>query len=137
MKKEKIKLISLAIVLILLLGTFGLWFITALQKGQSLRGMLLGVPIVMVIIVATITPMLIRYYKSIKENVPTADERSKKATARAAALTFYISIYLLLAIGWFGDDYFERPSQATGYGIMGMAVIFLITWIYFEKRGKL
>jgi Na+/H+ antiporter NhaD/arsenite permease-like protein len=136
MKKEKLIFISAAVGLLFLVATFILWFIKAVEK-NDLEGMTLAIPIVIIIITALMLPILLRNYKSIKENIPTADERSKKAATRAAALTFYISIYLLLAIGWFGDDYFERPSQATGLGILGMAVIFLATWIYFDRRGKL
>ena len=135
MNKVKITLIAQIIVLVLVISTFALWLVTALQKDKDFKNLLIGLPII--IIGAIMVPLLIRNFKSIRQNMPAADERSKRAVTRAAALSFYISIYLLLAIGWFGDDYFERPSQATGYGIMGMAVIFLISWFYFDRKGKL
>ncbi len=135
MRKDKIILVAQVVVLTLIMATFALWLVTALQKDKDLKDLLIGLP--MIIIIAIIIPKLIRNYKSIRQNMPAVDERSKKAVTRAAALSFYVSIYLLLTIGWFGDDYFERPSQATGCGIMGMAVIFLISWIYFDRKGKL
>jgi hypothetical protein len=87
---------------------------------------------------------ILRRYKDIKQGMPFEDERSKKVMTSAAAHSFFISLYWLLIISMF-ESFFAKmfgtekldASQTVGGGIAGMAIIFLICWFYYEKKGKL
>jgi predicted membrane protein len=136
MNKDKTKFGIFIALLIMVSITFAMWFFQEFKnKEMSLETVF--IPVFMIIILSLLVMVFVHNYKSIKQNEPVEDERSKKATMRAASLSFFISIYLLLFIGWFGDDYFERASQATGLAIGIMAVIFISLLLYFQKRGKL
>ncbi|MFH1789498.1 MAG: DUF2178 domain-containing protein [bacterium] len=137
MNKDKIKLTILIIIFSVVFLTFGLWVRQEWKNSMSFTLSNLAVPFLLVFIVLLIIPVILRNYKSIKQNVPVEDERSKKATMKAASLSYFISIYVFLAIGWLGDDYFERASQATGLGIGIMAIVFILLLLYFQRRGKL
>jgi uncharacterized membrane protein YbjE (DUF340 family) len=137
MNKEKIKLVSLIVVFCLFIATFGLWMVRSWQNNPdfTLSGLIL--PLVLIAIIAIIIPIIMRNARSIKSKEPVEDERSKRATTKAGYYTFLFSIYLLLGLGWFGDDYFTRPSQATGAAILVMAIVFLALILFFNKKGKL
>jgi len=137
MPKEKIKLTLLITILVLFIGTSGLWALKSWQNNPDFSISNITLPIVLIVIIALMIPILIRNTKSVKDNVPVEDERSKKAMHKAGHYTFLFSIYLLLALGWFGDDYFTRPSQATGAAILGMAIVFITLLLFFERKGKL
>jgi len=135
MDKAKTKLMLLTLLIGMVTTTFGIWFYFSAKQGLELRDLILVGPVILVLLL--IIPLITRSLKSIKEKTPLEDERMTKAKTKAASLAFYISIYLLLAIGYLGDGFFERPSQATGAGVMGMAIIFLLAWLYFERKSNL
>jgi len=57
---------------------------------------------------------------------------------KAGYYTFLISIYWLLAISWASDKMpFRDASQAINLGILGIAVIFGLAWLFVNKWGKL
>jgi len=136
MKKDKLRIILITIVSVLLLATVLLYGYMVVSKKEVDLGSSIAF-LASFLVVIFMAFFVTRRYKDIKQGMPLEDERSKKIMHRAAAMTFYISIYLLLVIGWFGDDHFERPSQATGAGILGMAIIFFISWVYFSRQEKL
>lgn len=81
-----------------------------------------------------------RQLKNVGKGLPTEDELSRKIMNLAASKSFYISIYWLLAIMWFEEPLVARGldvSSAIGLGIAGMAVIFLLSWLYTSRKGKL
>ncbi|MBU1164444.1 hypothetical protein KKA15_02690 [Patescibacteria group bacterium] len=137
MSKDKIKLTLLVILLVMFIGTSGLWLVKSWQNNSDFNLFNLALPIILLLIIAVVIPVIIRNAKSVKDNVPVEDERSKKASYKAGHYTFLFSIYLLLFLGWFGDDYFTRPSQATGTAILVMAIVFISLLLYFERKGKL
>jgi len=136
MKKDKSKLILIIIGLISFIIGTALWlFMDWSQTGLDTELIILPIPMIFIVITTIIVVMM--NYKNIKRGLPMKDEMSRKAEFKAGAYAFYLGIYLLLALGMFGDNYFERPSQATGAGILGMAIIFFIFWIYFNKKGNI
>ena len=54
---------------------------------------------------------------------------------KTSSLSFYISLYLWLAIMYFSDKIDFETHTVIGAGILGMAVVFVICWLVFNFRG--
>ncbi len=76
--------------------------------------------------------------------MPMEDERSKLIQYKAAAMAFYTSLYWLLALSMF-QSFFAKflfntskldAEQTVGGAIAGMAVLFGIYWIYYNRKGN-
>lgn len=70
-----------------------------------------------------------------KEGFPAEDEMSRKITQKAAANSFYLSLFLWTVLiflqGWQGID----SRIFFGYGMIGMALIFVLNWFFYQNRG--
>ena len=76
-----------------------------------------------------------RRFTSEKQGQPAEDEFSKKVLQKSAATSYYISLYLWLVIMYLTDKLKVETDVMFGWGILGMAVIFAGSWIYFNLRG--
>jgi uncharacterized membrane protein len=141
MKNDKFRLTVMAILTILVLGTAILYFIS---KKETNSGALIPF-LIPVIIVVFIVFFIKKRFIDIKEGMPVEDERSKKVVIHASAASFQFSLYWLLAISWF-EPFFAKvlfgeerldAGQTVGGAIAGMAILFLIFWFYYDKKGKL
>jgi peptidoglycan/LPS O-acetylase OafA/YrhL len=128
MKKVVLVFIISALVLI----TTGLWFFnsSAGLKPIDLTGF--GI-IILVVVFALYTGF--KRLSSLKRGEPAEDELSKKVMRNTAALSYYISLYLWLAIMYFSDKLKFETHTLIGAGILGMAVVFGICWLVFNYRG--
>jgi len=54
---------------------------------------------------------------------------------KTASLSYYVSLYLWLAIMYFSDRINYETHTIIGAGILGMAVIFAVCWLFFNFRG--
>jgi len=134
MKEDKIRLILMIALLLALIGGWMLWVYPDLNNSIfDTKTIALVVPLIIITVAATM--IIGMKYKGAKRGLPTEDEMSRTTKLKAGAYAFYTGIYWLLALAWFGDNYFERPSQAVGTGIIGMATIFLVLFFYFNKKG--
>ncbi len=79
-----------------------------------------------------------RRLRSLKENLPAEDEMSKKILRRGAATSYYVSMYMWLAFMFFEERINLERSTLIGAGILGMAVIYALSWIYhmYIKRSN-
>jgi hypothetical protein len=75
------------------------------------------------------------HLKSEKRGELTEDELSKKIIQKASSNSFYISLYLWLAVMYFSDKTKLEQHTLTGAGILGMAVIFCACFIYYKIWG--
>jgi hypothetical protein len=73
--------------------------------------------------------------KSEKRGEPVQDELSKKIQQKASSLSFYISLYMWLGFMYFSDKIKLENHTFIGVGILGMAIIFCICWIFLKVRG--
>ena len=98
-------------------------------------GGLLGIIIALIILIFAMV-VFVRGNRDLKEGFPLKDERSKRVLEQAASTSFYISLYLLLAIGFLSDNLipFKDISQATSVAVGCMALLFLIFWIYYNHK---
>jgi uncharacterized membrane protein len=144
MRKDKTRLILISIVTITLFATVALYIFTTASKGTVSSGTLISfiIPLIAVVLAAF---FITRGYKEVKLGLPLEDERSKKVLNKAAATTFYVSLYWLLAISWF-ESFFAKnlfgvdrltASQVVDGAVGGMAIFFFIFWFYYNKKGQL
>jgi len=60
---------------------------------------------------------------------PAEDEFSKKIMTRASSLSYYISLYLWLVLMYLSDKTRLECHTLIGAGIMGMALVFFLSWV--------
>jgi hypothetical protein len=72
---------------------------------------------------------------SAKHGEPAEDEFSKRILQKASSVAYYISLYMWLAVMYFSDKAKMETHSLIGTGIVGMAVIFFISWIYYKIWG--
>jgi peptidoglycan/LPS O-acetylase OafA/YrhL len=128
MKKSVIALIVAALVL----TTTFIWIFSVSGPIKPMEYVSLGV-----IIVVVAFALLLGYKRlsSAKKGEPAEDEMSRKVMQKASSLSFYISLYLWLAIGYFSDKFNSETHTVIGAGILGMAVTFAICWVVIYFRG--
>jgi len=73
--------------------------------------------------------------KSIIRKEPHEDELSKKIMTKTQSISFQISLFLWLAIMYFSDKIEIESHSLIGAGIMGMAIVFSITWLAVKIIG--
>ncbi|MCK4429483.1 MAG: hypothetical protein KAU95_03845 [Candidatus Aenigmarchaeota archaeon] len=134
--KDKTGVALAGIITALIIFALLLYAGEVLTKGEILK---LVFPVGIIIIIGLLMiPFVKRRYFDVKKGVPFEDERSKKMMNRAAACAFYISLYWLLAIGYASSNewiHFRDISHATNTGIIGMAIIFGICYLHYNRKG--
>lgn len=143
MKNDKVRIAAMIIVTILLLATILLYGAQIIKLGKVNLGSSIAFVIPLILIVFMVF-FIKRRYQDIKQGMPMEDERSRKVMTKSAAMAFYVSLYWLLFISFFESSFARMfgaehldASQTTGGGIAGMAIFFLIFWIYYDRKGKL
>ena len=116
----------------LVLLTVGFWFFSGSVKVGLLE--LASVGIVVLIVVFALF-LGYKRLNALKKGEPAEDEMSKKIVAKTSSISYYISIYLWLAIGYFSDRLPYETHTIIGGGIIGMAVTFGLCWLFFNFRG--
>lgn len=138
MKKDNVRLSIMAIITILVLVTSLFYGAESFKQGVSLGSALsLSAPL---LVVAMMGYFIFSRYRDIKQGMPLEDERSKKVLTNAAATSFYVSLYWLLALAFISEKYSSfspDPSTVIDVGVGGMGLIFFISWFYQEKKGRL
>jgi peptidoglycan/LPS O-acetylase OafA/YrhL len=128
MKKTVIIFIVAALVLV----TTGLWFFTS-------RSAFKPVDLVMYSVIITVVgfALFVGYKRltSVKNGEPAEDELSKKVLKKTAAFSYYISLYLWLAVMYAANKTDYETHVYILAGILGMAVIYAICWLIFNFRG--
>lgn len=128
MKKGVIVFIVAALVLL----TTGIWFFSGSEKLKPIDLVSFGI-----IILVVLFAVFVGYKRltSAKRGEPPEDELSKKVMQKTSSISFYISLYLWLAIMYFSDRIDFETHTVIGAGILGMAVVFAICWLVFNFRG--
>jgi len=117
------------VVVVILLGLFVHWLMHFYKQSDLIDQLLLLVLVVMVL-----------YYRynnssSEKRGLPSEDEFSKKVLQKAAALSFYLSPFLWLVIMVITNRTKTETDVMFGWGLLGMFVIFGLSWVYFNFKG--
>ncbi len=77
----------------------------------------------------------IRRIISAQQGVPPEDELSKRITQKASSSAFYISLFLWLGIMYINNNRDVETDLLFGYGIMGMAIVFALSWLFHNFKG--
>lgn len=137
---KKINLIITGIVLMLLgLGPF---LYLAIRQSNFNKGNIIGISIV-VLTAIVLAVFAFSRIKEMKKGEPYDDELSKSVLITSASRSFFISFYWLLALmlfePLFADLLFDSENlnapQVIGGAISGMILIFLLNWLYYQKKG--
>jgi peptidoglycan/LPS O-acetylase OafA/YrhL len=70
-----------------------------------------------------------------RRDEPPEDELSKRMLQKAAAWSYYISLYMWVFMIWLKDRVTLDTEQVLGAGILSMAVIFFLCWVVIRFRG--
>lgn len=76
-----------------------------------------------------------RRMQSARSGEPHEDELSKQILQRAAAVSYYISLYLWLVVMYLTDKLKTETEVMFGWGILGMALTFVLSWAFYYFRG--
>jgi len=116
---------------VVVLFTTLLWLANALplNLGEYTQILIIGILVCFGLYIAY------RRLKSEKRGLPAEDEFSKKVLQKSAAMSYYISLYLWLVIMYFTDKLKIETDVMFGWGILGMAIIFAVSWLFFNFRG--
>ena len=128
MKKGVIVFILAALVLV----TTGIWFFSSTEKFKLYEFAGFGV---IILVVGFAVFIGFKRLNSAKRGEPAEDELSKKVMQKTAALSYYVSLYLWLAIMYFSDKIKYETHTVIGAGILGMAITFAVCWLIFNFRG--
>ena len=121
------KAIIVAVLAVLVTGTLIIWLLNS-ETPRIPEGFLM-IPIQIVVLGFAVV-VVVKRWKAKKEKLPAEDEMSKKILRRGAATSYYVSIYLWLALMFFEESINLERSTLMGAGILGMAVIYALSWIY-------
>ena len=91
--------------------------------------------VVIFILVVFATFLGINRLRSTKQGLPAEDELSKKLLEKASSKAFYISLYFWLVLMYFGSEKNDDSEELFGFGILGMAIIFALSWLYYRFIG--
>ena len=133
--KDKIRMTSISIISLLVITTGTAFSLMRFMQGDVAGGV--GGALIAIIVLVFAISVLIRGNRDMKKGFPLRDERSRKVIEKATSTAFYVSIYMLLAIGFLSEDiiHFRDVSQATGLAIGIMAILFAVFWAYYNRKG--
>ena len=119
--------VIIVVLALLVLTSMIIWMINS-GSSFELKGILMiGIQVVLVIFASIV---VYRRMKSARQKMPAEDEMSKSITRRGAASSYYVSIYMWLALMLFEDRIKLEGHSLIGAGILGMALIYGLSWIY-------
>jgi peptidoglycan/LPS O-acetylase OafA/YrhL len=124
--------IVVLIVAMLALITTGLWLFSSSGNLKPFDKVSFGI---IILVVAFAFFLGYKRLASAKRGEPPEDELSKKVMQKTSALSYYISLYLWLAIMYFSDRLDYETHTVIGAGILGMAVVFAVCWMVFNFTG--
>jgi hypothetical protein len=125
--------IIIAAVAVLVLATMVLWL---LNSDSSLKGSVTGILGIQLLVLIFAVLVVVKRWTAAKNKVPAEDEMSKSILRRGAATSYYVSLYMWLAFMFFEDRIELERSTLIGAGILGMAVIYGLSWVYHNYIRK-
>jgi peptidoglycan/LPS O-acetylase OafA/YrhL len=70
-----------------------------------------------------------------KQGLPEEDELSIKIAQKSAAISFYLSLVLWLALIFIQSHFTIDIKWLLSSGMIGMAIIFVISWLIINNQG--
>jgi peptidoglycan/LPS O-acetylase OafA/YrhL len=121
------------LIAVIVLITVGILASCSRQESVNLRDFsMLGI---LILVVAFAIFIGIRRLISRQRGEPAEDEMSKSIMRKTAATSFYVSLYLWVALMFLNGSWDLETETVIGRGVVGMAVIFALSWLYYKIRG--
>ncbi len=98
------------------------------EKPMELQEILMMLIMFIVVIFAIV--LAFGRLRSVKQNLPAEDEMSRSIKRKGAATAYYVSICMWLAMMFFEEHIKLERYTLIGAGILGMALIFALSWAY-------
>lgn len=129
MKKGKAfaRTVFLISVSISVLAGLVIWMIQPKPKPDFQEILMMAVVVLMALFALILA---FRRMRDVKNKLPVEDELSRGLKRRGAASSYYVSLCMWLAIMIFEDKISLETSSLIGGGIIGMAVIFGLAWVF-------
>ena len=131
LKGEKMKKLIVGIVLTLIL-IVGLWIFKTTEIFNKID--LLQSLVVLLFVGFGILATFRRLISS-RKGEPAEDELSRLILLKSSSLSYYVSLYLWLIIIYLNDKVNLETEQLLGWGIVGMASIFVGFWSFLKIKG--
>lgn len=128
MKKSLIVFIVVGLVLL----TTGLLFFKSFELLSTMDFLHIGI---ITLIVGFAVFIGFKRLRSEKRGEPAEDELSKKILQRAAATSYYISLYIWVILIFLKDRVEFETEELLGSGILAMAATFGISWLIIKSKG--
>jgi len=121
----------------IILALAGLWVFRTSQPFNALAYFMLGV---LILLAGFAFYQGIKALQNEKAGLNPVDELSIRIKEKAAAKAFQFSILMWLFWLLFAIDLFPIKSEVqtkiiVALGMVGMTLIFLLTWLYYSKAG--
>jgi peptidoglycan/LPS O-acetylase OafA/YrhL len=132
-RSYKILFIVITLVVTALLG-----LLFSIKNVESIE--LISIAIMVIILGVIFVSKSLKNVKDKKKGLTIEDERSRKILLLTGAKSFQISIWYLLILMWVSSVLgiiTLNTETALGMGIVGMAIIFGLTWIWANKQEDL
>ncbi|HRY31706.1 MAG TPA: hypothetical protein P5531_01935 [Bacteroidales bacterium] len=126
------KIVPLIIVSVLVLVT-GFYWIMQSDRGLPLAEMVQGIIIVLLVLFGFY--IAFSRLKSVRRGEPAEDEMSKKILQRAAAVSYYVSLYIWVGIIFLLDRVEMETEVLLGSGILGMGIVWVLLVLFFRWKG--
>jgi peptidoglycan/LPS O-acetylase OafA/YrhL len=126
------KAVFLFIIVAVVAGTCFFWFISS---GEGLSSTDIFHSSIIALILAFAIFVGYKRLSSAKRGEPTEDELSKKVIQKTAAWSYYISLYMWVAMIYIKDRVSMDTEELLGTGILGMAICFGVCWLIFNFKG--
>ncbi|RLD70901.1 MAG: hypothetical protein DRI98_06700 [Bacteroidetes bacterium] len=119
--------IIIVVLAVLVLAIIVVWM---LNSESSINGKAIPMISIQLVILVFAAMVIYRRWTAAKNNLPAEDEMSKKILRKGAATSYYVSIYMWLAFMFFEERIELERSTLIGAGILGMALIYALSWVY-------
>ena len=119
--------ILVAVIALMAVVSFIIWIINT-EPGMDLGTVLMI--LIPVVILAFAVSKVVQGVSDSKNQMPAEDELSKMIMLRTGSTSFQLSLFLWLVIGSVEDRIDVEGHTIIGAGILGMAILFALSWIY-------
>ena len=109
-----------------------LWVYMAKEPFNTIGYLIFGLSVLMIFFGIYFK---IQRYKNEKAGLTSDDELSKRIKEKATAKAFNLSFYMWLFIILFIKGIEPNVKIIMGFGLLGMALVFFLNWLYYSKIG--
>ena len=119
--------ILVAVVALMAIVSFIIWIIGSELSFDFGTVLMILIPVV---ILAFAVIKVVQGVSDARNQMPAEDELSKMIMLRTGSTSFQLSLFLWLVIGSVEDRIDLEGHTIIGAGILGMAILFALSWIY-------